>query len=92
MKIRKAPLIGIATVFSIFGIGLLRSSSPAIAKDLLAPGPGSIPSPNSRPIPKQSDKIIKAMMGAASSVCALAVTSASFIVGAVIGVVIFLGF
>ena len=58
MSKRKSMLLGMVTVFSIFGIRLLGSSLPAIAKDLPVPGSlGSNPSPNSTPTPspKQSE-------------------------------------
>lgn len=81
---RKSALLGMATVFSIFGITLLGSSLPVIAKDILVPDPNSTaPSPT-----KQSDELIKAFSGAAGSVCALAVTTGFFAVGAACGIVV----
>ena len=87
---RKSALLGMATVFSIFGITLLGSSLPVIAKDIPVPdsNPSSALNP---PSPKQSDELAKALSGAAASVCALAVTSGSFLVGAACGIVVVYG-
>lgn len=90
---RKSALLGMATVFTIFGIGLLGSSLPAIAKDLPVPGspsPGSNPNPKSLPT-KQSEEITKGITGAAASICAMAVSSGSFVVGAACGLVVVYG-
>jgi len=91
---RKSALLGFVTVLSIFGVTLLGSSLPVIAKDLPAPGPGSATNPGAAtnpPCPKQSDEMRKALSGAAASVCALAVTSGSFLVGAACGIVVVYG-
>ena len=87
---RHSALLGMATVFSIFGITMLGSSLPAIAKDI----PGK-PNPNSNsppsPSPKPSQELTKAVTGAAASVCALAVSSGSFLVGAACGIIVVYG-
>jgi hypothetical protein len=92
---RHSALLGMATVFSIFGITMLGSSLPAIAKDIKdIPGkpntnPSSPPSPS--PSPKPSQELTKAVTGAAASVCALAVSSGSFLVGAACGIIVVYG-
>jgi len=76
-----------ATVFSSIGITLLGSSLPVIAKDISVPDPNPSSASNP-PSPKQSDELAKSLSGAAAAVCALALTSGSFIVGAVCGIVV----
>lgn len=53
---RKSELLGMVTVFSIFGITLLGSSLPAIAKDVPVPDPNSSSAPIS-PTPKKSNEL-----------------------------------
>lgn len=84
---RKLALAGMASVFALFGITLLGSSLPVIAKDVPVPAPN----PSSAPSPKQSYELAKALSGAAASVCALAVTSGFFLVGAACGIVVVYG-
>ena len=86
---RKSYLLGFGTVLSIFGIVVLGSSLPVNAKDL-PPKPGQSPQLQPAP-PKQSDEITKAVAGAAASVCAIAVTSGSFLLGAACGLVVVVG-
>ena len=87
----KSYLLGFGTVLSIFGITFFSSSLPVNAKDVPksgAPGqPGqAVPAPA-----KSSDEIVATLTGAAATLCALAVSSGSFLVGAVCGVVVAVG-
>lgn len=86
---RKSYLLGFGTVLSIFGIAVFSSSLPVNAQDV-PPNPGQ-PTQVQPAAPKQSDEITKAIAGAAASVCALAVTSGSFLVGAACGLVVVVG-
>lgn len=86
---RKSYLLGFGTVLSIFGIAVFSSSLPVNAQDV-PPKPGQ-PTQVQPAAPKQSDQITKAVAGAAASVCALAVTSGSFLVGAACGLVVVVG-
>ena len=66
----------------------------AIAKDILKitpkPGPGEVcPShPANQPAIVPSKEMIKGLSGVATSICALTVTSGSFVVGMTCGVVV----
>lgn len=86
---RKSYLLGFGTVFSIFGLAVFSSSLPVNAQDV-PPKPGQ-PTQVQPAAPKQSDQITKAVAGAAASVCALAVTSGSFLIGAACGLVVVVG-
>ena len=88
----KSYLLGFGTVLSIFGLTFFSTSLPANAKDTPKPGsptPGQV-SPAPAPA-KQSDEIVNTLTGAAATVCALAVSSGSFLIGAACGVVIAVG-
>lgn len=87
----KSYLLGFGTVLSIFGITFFSSSLPVNAKDVPKPGapgqPGQVvPAPA-----KNSDEIVATLTGAAATLCAFAVSSGSFLVGAVCGVVVAVG-
>ena len=90
-KIKRAT-IGMLTVISIFGISLLGSKLPAIAEDKMptnTPKPDTcIQAPSAQPT---SDSIVQGLEGAAGVICALAISSGSFIVGGVCGLVVVLG-
>ena len=80
------------TVLSIFGITMVAASLPVIAQD--APGPDPPPASGKGltcSSNKPSKEIIKALGGAAATVCSLAITSGSFFVGPVCGVVVVYG-
>ena len=86
----KSYLLGFGTVLSIFGLTFFSTSLPANAKD--TPKPGSPTSGQVAPAPaRQSDEIVATLTGAAATLCALAVSSGSFLVGAVCGVVVAVG-
>ena len=86
---RKSLFSGFITVLGIFGVALLAPVLPAVAKDLPNKGPNQVsPAP---PAVAPSDQIINVLAGAAASVCALAITSGSFMVGAVCGVIVAVG-
>ena len=79
--------IGMITVLSIFGISLLESKLPAIAKDKI---PTNKPKPDTC-VQSTSDSIIQGLGDAASVVCALAVNSGSFFIGGLCGLIVFIG-
>ena len=85
-KVKRAT-IGMITVLSIFGISLLGSTLPAIAKDKM---PTNTPKPDTCVQPT-SDSIVQGLEGAAGVVCALAISSGSFIVGGVCGLIVVIG-
>jgi hypothetical protein len=82
---RKSILLGFSTVLGIFSITLLALVLPAIAKD----GPG--PKPNEIcPAPAQTfnKEVGKALSLMAATVCGLAVSTGSFAVGIVCGLIV----
>ena len=92
---RKSLLLGFTTVLGIFGVTLLTPVLSAVAKDIPKnapkPGPSDVcPSP---PVnqPAPSKEIVKGLSGVAASICGLAVTSGSFVVGLACGVVVVFG-
>ena len=74
---------------------LLTPVLSAVAKDIPknTPKPGEVcPSPPANQAPtKPSKEIVKGVSGVAASLCALAVTSGSFVVGVACGVVLVFG-
>jgi hypothetical protein len=91
---RTSLALGFTTVLSIFGVTLFASTLPAVAKDI--PGKGPQPSPGgappaSKPATLPSKEIVKGVSGAAASVCAIAVSSGSFVVGAACGLIVVYG-
>jgi hypothetical protein len=93
---RKSLLLGFTTVLSIFGVTLLASVLPAVAKDVPknTPKPGQVcpsPSPTPQPALVPSQQIISGLSGAAATVCALAISSGSFMIGGICGVIVVVG-
>jgi hypothetical protein len=91
---RKSLLLGFTTVLSIFGVTLLTPVLAAVAKDVPkgSPKPGSTNvAPNPQPSTVPSTEIVKGLTGAAGAICALAVSSGSFLVGIACGVVVVVG-
>ena len=92
---RKSLFLGFTTVLGIFGVTLLTPVLSAVAKDIPknTPKPGEVcPSPPAnQPAIVPSKEIVKGLSGVAASVCALAVTSGSFVVGVACGVVVAYG-
>jgi hypothetical protein len=88
---RKSLFLGFTTVLGIFGLTLLAPVLPAVAKDL--PNKGAKPAQVCpAPAPTQpSQQIISGLSGAAATICALAVTSGSFMIGAVCGIIVVVG-
>lgn len=95
---RKSLLLGFTTVLSIFGVTLLASVLPAVAQDVPkdvpkdTPKPDQVcPSPTPQPTLVPSEQIISGLSGAAATVCALAISSGSFVIGGVCGVIVVVG-
>jgi hypothetical protein len=90
---RKSYLVGFSTVLGIFGVTLLTPVLSAVAKDVPKQAPPNqiCPSPNQPPALVSSKDIVKGLSGVAASVYALAVTSGSFMVGALCGVIVVYG-
>ena len=84
---RKSFLLGVATVVGIFGMTV----APVGAKDI----PKNTPTPKDlRPAPGNqigSEQLIKVFSGTASTIYALAVTSGSFVIGGVCGIIVVIG-
>lgn len=77
-------------MLSIVGITFLSLSLPANAKD--APKPGTPAQGQVTPAPaKHSEKIVATLTGTAATLCALAVSSGSFLVCAACGVIVAVG-
>lgn len=95
---RKSLLLGFTTVLSIFGVTLLASVLPAVAQDVPkdvpkdTPKPDQVcPSPKPQPTLVPSQQIISGLSGAAATVCALAISSGSFMIGGICGVIVVVG-
>lgn len=92
---RKSLFLGFTTVLGIFGVTLLIPVLSAVAKDIpknkSTPGKVCPSPPSNQPAIAPSKEIVKGLSGVAASACALAVTSSSFVVGAVCGVVVAFG-
>jgi hypothetical protein len=91
---RKSLFLGFTTVLGIFGVTLLAPVLPAVAKDLPKKGakPGQVcPTPTPKPALVPSQQIIGGLSGAAASIWALAISSGSFLVGAVCGIILVVG-
>lgn len=86
----KSALLGMSTVFTIFGVTMFGPKLAAIAKDVPKSAPESSITPSNGK-PKASEEVIKALSGAAATVCGLAVTSGSFVIGAACGVIVVIG-
>ena len=86
---RKSFLLGVATVLGIFGMTV----APVVAKDIPKNTPN--PTPNDLcPAPGNqvgSQQLINIFSGAASTIYALAVTSGSFVIGGVCGIIVVIG-
>lgn len=93
---RKSLLLGFTTVLSIFGVTLLTPVLAAVAKDPPnngpKPKPGEVcPAPAAKPALVPSQQITNTISGAAATICALAVSSGSFLIGGLCGVVVVIG-
>jgi len=87
---RRSLFLGFTTVLSIFGVTRLAPVLPAVAKDLPNPGE-ACPAPTPKPELAPSQQIIGGLSGTAATICALAVSSGSFLVGAACGVIVAVG-
>ena len=84
---RKSLLLGFTTVITIFGVALLAPVLPAMAQDV-PPNPTDFGvAPTSKPSLVPTKDIVDGFAGAATTICALAVSSGSFVVGAVCGII-----
>ena len=89
---RKSLFLGFATVLSIFGVVLVAPILPAVAKDVPKNVPNKVcPSPTPKPALVPSQQIITGLSGAAASICALAISSSSFLIGGACGVLVVIG-
>lgn len=93
---RKSLFLGFTTVLGIFGVTLLAPILPAVAKDLPKdspkPEPSQVcPAPTKQPALQPSEQLFSALAGAAASVCGLAASSGSFLVGVACGLVVVYG-
>ena len=81
------------TVLTIFGVTMFGEKLVAVAKDIPTDLPKTNPETALSPSgnTKQSQEFLKALSGAAASVCGLAVTSGSFVLGAACGLVVAIG-
>lgn len=88
-------LLGFTTALGIFGVALLAPALPAVAKEASQnKGPKSTelcPAPTQQPAVVPSQQITHALSGAAATICALAISSGSFMIGAACGVVVAIG-
>ena len=87
---RKSFFLGVGTVLGIFGMTIL----PAGAKDIpkSTPSPKDLcPAPANQPVLAPSQQIVKGFSGAAATICALAVSSGSFVIGGVCGIIVVIG-
>jgi MFS family permease len=89
---RKSFILGVTTAVAIFGFTLFGPALLAVAEDLPKGNPKPtdivpVPAPSLPP----SNEIINSLSGLASTVCALAITSGSFLVGALCGCIIVAG-
>lgn len=91
---QKSLFLGFTTVLGIFGVTLLAPVLTAVAKDVPknTPKPGEVcPAPQPAPALLPSQKIISGLSGAAGTICALAINSGSFLIGAVCGLIVVIG-
>ena len=93
-SLAKKYFLGFTTVLGIFGVTLLAPILSAVAKDVpnTSPKPGEVcPNPTKQPATLPSQQIIGGLSGAAATICGLAISSGSFLVGAACGVVVVVG-
>ena len=91
---RKSLFLGFTTVLTIFGVTLLTPVLAAVAKDppKNGPKPGEVcPAPAPQPALVPSQQITNTISGAAATICALAVSSGSFVIGGLCGVIVVIG-
>ena len=88
---RKSLFLGFTTVVSIFGVTLFTLVLAAVAKDTLKKSSKVCPAPASKPLLVPSQQITKSLSGAAASICALAISSGSFVIGSICGVIVVVG-
>ena len=88
---RKSFILGVTTTVAIFGFTLFGPALLAVAEDLPKGNPiptDIVPAPS---LPPSNQIINVSLSGLASTVCALAITSGSFLVGALCGCIIVAG-
>lgn len=88
-------LLGFTTALSIFGVALLASTLPAVAKEVTKngePNPTEVyPAPAQQPGVVSSQQITSALSGAAAIIYGLAISSGSFVIGIACSVVVVIG-
>ena len=96
---RKSLFLGFTTVLSIFGVTLLTPVLSAVAEEIPKKGPkgpkpadmapATVPNnPALQPALVPSQQIVTSLSGAAASICALAISSGSFLLGGVCGIIV----
>ena len=90
---RKSFILGVTTAVAIFGFTLFGPALVAVAKDLPKgnPKPTDIVPVPTPAVPPSKAIIDAGLSGLASSVCALAITSGSFVVGIACGCIVVIG-
>lgn len=92
---RKSLFLGFATVLGIFGVVLVGPVLPAIAKDIPKDTPNSsevAPAPPTQPpTSAPARQVITGLSGAAAGLSTLAVSSGSFMIGAICGLIVGVG-
>jgi hypothetical protein len=90
---RKSFIIGFTTVVGIFGLTLFGPVLSAVAKDIPKGNPKPTQTaPAPAPAVPPTNRIVNgALSGVAASVCSLAITSGSFAVGIICGIIVVAG-
>ena len=95
---RRSLLLGFTTAITIFGITLIASVLPAIAKNVpkntpkLDPGPGQVcPCPALKPALIPSEQIVSVLAGATATICSLAIYSGFFMIDTICDVIVVIG-
>jgi len=96
---RKSLFLGFATVLGIFGVVLVGPVLPAIAKDIPKDIPKDTPNssevapapPTQPPTSAPARQVITGLSGAAAGLSTLAVSSGSFMIGAICGLIVGVG-
>jgi hypothetical protein len=88
---RKSFMIGLTTVVGIFGLTLLGPALSAVAQEIPKGNPKFTDIAPAPAAPPKKEIITTSLSGLAASVCGLAITSGSFVVGAACGFIVVIG-